>query len=312
MANKPDKFGIKFWLIVDNNSKYLLNGFPYLGKDEARPMNIQLPDHVVCKLVEPWMNFGYNVTCDNFFTSKKLADFLLTKKTSILGTVRANRVELPRNLKEIMSKKILHETLVASNDKCILTAYKCKKNKFVTLLSTLHQSITFEDPKNKPITILDYNKTKCGVDVVDQMARLYSCKVSSRRWPMQVWTIFLITCVQTHFPSTFIPISGFLQHHRSRLHQCLHSVQRVYTKKISRRQYILTVVEELCNICTPQPLAADDDVDDQQVGLKRRNCQAMFCKGKGNKTSVKCSSCNKFVCGPCTQNMQRFCRNCHN
>jgi hypothetical protein len=33
MPNKPDKFGIKFWLLVDVESKYIVNGFPYLGKD---------------------------------------------------------------------------------------------------------------------------------------------------------------------------------------------------------------------------------------------------------------------------------------
>ena len=28
MANKPDKFGIKFWLLADAQSKYLCNGKP--------------------------------------------------------------------------------------------------------------------------------------------------------------------------------------------------------------------------------------------------------------------------------------------
>ena len=35
MANKPDKFGIKFWKLIDD-TKYLCNAFPYLGKDELR------------------------------------------------------------------------------------------------------------------------------------------------------------------------------------------------------------------------------------------------------------------------------------
>lgn len=39
MANKPDKFGIKFWVAADTESKYMLNAFPYLGKDEFRPGN---------------------------------------------------------------------------------------------------------------------------------------------------------------------------------------------------------------------------------------------------------------------------------
>ncbi|XP_035204862.1 uncharacterized protein LOC118179809 [Stegodyphus dumicola] len=42
MANKPDKFGIKFWLATDVKSKYVLNGYPYVGKDEERPTNLQL------------------------------------------------------------------------------------------------------------------------------------------------------------------------------------------------------------------------------------------------------------------------------
>jgi hypothetical protein len=35
--NKPDKFGIKFWLAACVMSKYLLKGFPYLGKEEHWP-----------------------------------------------------------------------------------------------------------------------------------------------------------------------------------------------------------------------------------------------------------------------------------
>ena len=36
MASKPDKFGQKYWLAVDRESKYVINGFPYVGKDEMR------------------------------------------------------------------------------------------------------------------------------------------------------------------------------------------------------------------------------------------------------------------------------------
>ena len=209
MANKPDKFGIKFWLMVDNNSKYLVNGFPYLGKDDSRPNNMQLSEFVVRKLAEPWMNQGFNITCDNFFTSKNLAHFLIDKKTSIVGTIRANRVGMPPNLQEIMKKIKLHETVVANDGKCILTAYKCKRNKFVTLLSTLHESIAFEGPMQKPNTVIDYNRTKCGVDVLDQMARQYSTKIASRRWPMQVCLINLCTFRACFFPTIIISYSNF-------------------------------------------------------------------------------------------------------
>ncbi|XP_026471322.1 uncharacterized protein LOC113375606 [Ctenocephalides felis] len=36
MSNKPNKFGINIWLASDVSSKYILNGFAYLVKDEQQ------------------------------------------------------------------------------------------------------------------------------------------------------------------------------------------------------------------------------------------------------------------------------------
>lgn len=92
MPNKPDKFGIKFWLASDVNSKYI-NGFPYLGKDERRNPSVQLGEFVTLKLVEPYTGCGRNITMDNFFTSVSIATKLLAKKTTVVGTIRTNRRE---------------------------------------------------------------------------------------------------------------------------------------------------------------------------------------------------------------------------
>ncbi|GFX59400.1 piggyBac transposable element-derived protein 4 [Trichonephila clavipes] len=56
MPNKPDKFGIKFWLAADVDSKYVLNGFPHLGKAEERPENLSLSEYVVLSLIKPFEN----------------------------------------------------------------------------------------------------------------------------------------------------------------------------------------------------------------------------------------------------------------
>lgn len=56
MASKPDKFGIKFWVAADVQTKYMLNMFPYLGKDERRPTSQRLPDSVVMQLMTPFLN----------------------------------------------------------------------------------------------------------------------------------------------------------------------------------------------------------------------------------------------------------------
>ena len=53
MPNKPDKFGIKFWLAVDVDTKYILNAIPYLGKEESRAPSQRLSDWVVMNLMQP-------------------------------------------------------------------------------------------------------------------------------------------------------------------------------------------------------------------------------------------------------------------
>ena len=82
MANKPDKFGIKFWIAVDLESKYILNAIPYLGKDETRPGTQRLSESVVIKLVELYLGKERNITTDNFYTSTHLATQLLKKEVT--------------------------------------------------------------------------------------------------------------------------------------------------------------------------------------------------------------------------------------
>lgn len=69
MPNKPNKFGIKFWGAADVDTKYMLNGYPYLGKDPSHPATQSLRESVVLKLTEAFLGKGRNVTTDNFFTS---------------------------------------------------------------------------------------------------------------------------------------------------------------------------------------------------------------------------------------------------
>ena len=58
MANEPNKFGIKFWIAVDLESKFFRNAIPYLGKDETRPPTQRLSESVVIKFVELWAKEG--------------------------------------------------------------------------------------------------------------------------------------------------------------------------------------------------------------------------------------------------------------
>ena len=67
----------------------------------------------------------------------------------------------------------------------LLTVYQGKSKKNVLLLSTLHTNAAIADNQNKTReTVKCYNETKYGVDVVDQMARKYTVRTMTRRWPV--------------------------------------------------------------------------------------------------------------------------------
>ena len=129
MANKPDKFGIKFWLLTDAQSKYLCNSKPSLGIDPSRSRCSKLPGDVCLTLSQPYYKKGYNVTTENYLTSLKLVEELNQKKTTILGTIRKQRREVPSTELIMKDKELYACEIFSSPSGCSLTICKVKKKK---------------------------------------------------------------------------------------------------------------------------------------------------------------------------------------
>ena len=67
----------------------------------------------------------------------------------------------------------------------MLVNYQCKQKKNVDLMLTTHDSpATDTTEKKKSRVIHFYNRNKLGVDVFDQMVRLYTTQAATRIWPM--------------------------------------------------------------------------------------------------------------------------------
>ena len=53
--------------------------------------------------------------------------------------------------------------------------------------------------KKKQEAVTFYNKTKCGVDIADQMARQHTVKAGTRRWPVAVfYNILDLACINAY------------------------------------------------------------------------------------------------------------------
>lgn len=124
---------------------------------------------------------------DNYFTSTDLAIDLLSVRTTVVGTMRKNRADIPPEMQPNRQRQVL-STVFGFDRQLTLASNVPKKGKAVILLSSMHHDATTDASQNsKPEIILHYNDTKSGVDNLDHLSRLYTCKRKIKRWPMTIF-----------------------------------------------------------------------------------------------------------------------------
>lgn len=191
IPNKPAKYGIKLVLICDASTKYMLGGIPYLGKQGTRPRDgVNLGHYLTRELTRPYHGSNRNVTTDNWFTSVPLIlDLLNNCGMTLVGTVRANKPEIPSEMKTKETRLHGSSAFLFTNAMTFVSyvAKTSRRNKkMVLLMSSQHTQPTIA-PGGKPEIIEFYNSTKGGVDTFDQMCATTSCSRKTRRWPLCVW-----------------------------------------------------------------------------------------------------------------------------
>jgi len=96
MLNKPAKYGVKIFALCDAKTFYCSNLEIYCGKQPPGPYDARkTPTDIVKRLVSPIENSNKNVTTDNWYTNIPLLHYLLEKKTTLLGTMKKNKREIP-------------------------------------------------------------------------------------------------------------------------------------------------------------------------------------------------------------------------
>ena len=99
MREKPTRFGLKLWCLASSKSRYVYNLSVFLGKGTGKgPHGL---GYTVCtEFLKPFYHRGHILVCDNFFSSPRLFHDLQVGGTWACGTVRSDRLCMPRNLKQ--------------------------------------------------------------------------------------------------------------------------------------------------------------------------------------------------------------------
>lgn len=179
--DKPDKYGMKIYMLCDAATGYILKMVPYTG--DAKSV-----DTIVRELCEPFFGKWHTIYMDRFFTSPVIADILWLNDTRLVGTVMANRRGLPQDWRH----QSLDRDEMTFCHRGNLTACKWRDKRDVLMLTTKHAATWSEveskvkgvgiTKRIKPDCILDYNHNKIGVDLNDQYVSYYSLNRKTMKW----------------------------------------------------------------------------------------------------------------------------------
>lgn len=188
---KPAKYGIKVMGITDAHNAYIFNAYIYSGKGSdgqtltPEEQQLKIPTQAVVRLAKSVYGTKRNITTDNWFTSIELGEELWKNKLTLVGTMRKNKPQIPKEFLANKNREV-PSCLYGYSEKFTLLSYVPKKNKAVVLLSSMHHT-PFTDSNGKPEIISFYNVSKGGVDTLDFKASCYSANRRTRRWPMAMF-----------------------------------------------------------------------------------------------------------------------------
>ena len=158
--------------------------------------------------------------------------------------------------------------------------HKAKKNKNVYLLSSTHTAVPIdtEHRKKLPLTMKDYNSTKCGIDIIDQMTKYHTCKMGTRHWPVAVFFNLLDIAV----------LNSWILNHM------------VMSSSVSHCNFTLQLVKQFCRYEHVERHVADPEPSNERVCSARKCGQCQFhIAGQlcSNKTPNQCRWCGKACRG---------------
>ena len=195
IKDKNRKWGIKFFALCDSTSSYVYKLIPYTGKQFSYDTDKGIGPSVAGSLLTD-IKAGTHISFDSFFTSFDFLKELHRKGFFFTGTFlptkkcfqRFRDVKLKQD--EVSTSEIEGVTyMVYHNKRMIYMASNKYSAKPIVYLSGR------KDVKKVPEMIYVYNKTKSGVDGVDQITSIYSSKRKTYKWWKAVFFYLLDTAI---------------------------------------------------------------------------------------------------------------------
>ncbi|GFN91821.1 PiggyBac transposable element-derived protein 4 [Plakobranchus ocellatus] len=268
------------------------------------------------ELSAPYNYTNRNITTDNFFTSLQLAVALRLRANglTLVGTLRKNKPFIPNEFLPSRQRHV-HSAVFGFQKDITLVLHVPKQGKAVILLSTMHHNKAVDlEQMGKPEINLYYNKTKGGVDSLDQLVHAYMSKRQTVRWPLS----FFFNLLDVAGVASFViwtlqnPLWKENKKHKRRLFLEEMSEQLVIPQ-IQRRvgaghvHKSVLLSAELCGVTAPASAPVPAQQEEEETAKKKR---CVLCgKKKDRKSKQTCNECKRPVCNEHSQ-AKKICMEC--
>ena len=304
MPKKPAKYGIKLQCLCEAKTNYICNMEVYVGKQPEGPFQLSNKPHdITLRMVSPIVGTGKNLTTDNWYTSVPLAEDLLKKKVTLVGTMRKNKPDIPPEMMPNKNRKLLSSQFGFQKE-MMMVSYVPKPKKAVMLLSTIHSDASIDETtrdKQKPSVVTFYNETKGGVDTADEKCAATSCSRRTNRWPMSLF-YFLVNkvCLNSFVIYVWNNDEDGLRSRREFLRRLGKELLREQLElRLQSRTGIQRALQNTIERCASSmgiDIPSVSMANQEDVRTKARRIRCAYCKGNDRKTSTYCYKCTKPIC----------------
>lgn len=295
IPSKRHRFGIKFFVLCDCETGYILDFIIYCGKEsdiQEVEQEAGISGNIVLTMMQPYLDSGHTLYTDNWYTSPILYNILHGRQTNACGTVKQNRKYMPDMKDKIEKGEIIHYS--TEN----LLALKWQDKREVRMLSTCNTPEMVPTDKQdrisgeiiyKPKCIIDYNANMGAVDRTDMLQSSIESVRKSIKWYKKVFFHILdMTLLNAH------------------------AIYKMKTgENISVADFQLKLVKELVEKYhknTPRTTSKRGIDGDSPLRLTARHFPSQLPKDTTQKQKYKrCVVCSKqkirketsFCCAPC-------------
>ena len=296
IRDKPTKYGIKLWVLADSSNGYTVDFNVYIGKAVGHEVSENgLGYDVVMRLIQPFLDQGYHLFVDNFYTSVTLFKDLFARGVPATGTIRETRRDFPPGLKNSKewAKGLNRGDIRWERDPPCLSL-QWVDNKVVSLLTTIDNAndlvhvtrktksagvwSTKEVPQ--PQAISTYNKYMNGVDRSDQILATNNVLRKCMKW----WKTLFFHLIDIAVVNSFI----LFKEHQIKYpdNEALHR-----TGEYSLANFREEIVRQLCDFpeygappaaTTAKPAPGEfETIHIPVFSDVRRNCVVCYKQGRG-------------------------------